>query len=96
MALFCFVQVGFGLYPVVVKKYVSEKKADPLVFSFYRDLCCFPLLFLCALIAERTVIFPRIKMLMVKPHSTACLFDDLAPSPTPPGICGAWFFRDVW
>ena len=58
-------QVGFGLYPVVVKKFASEQKANPLVFSFYRDFFCFPLLFLCALIAERKLMFPRIKMLLV-------------------------------
>lgn len=58
-------QVGFGLYPVIVKKFATENHADPLIFSFYRDLCCFPLLFLCALIAERKIMFPRIKMLVV-------------------------------
>ena len=50
---------------MVVKKFASEEKADPLVFSFYRDACCFPLLFACALIVERTLIFPRLRMLMV-------------------------------
>ena len=29
-------QVGFGLYPVVVKVFAEEEKADPIVFSFYR------------------------------------------------------------
>lgn len=53
------------MYPVVVKKFATENKADPLVFSFYRDLFCFPLLFLCALIAERKLLFPRIRMLIV-------------------------------
>lgn len=31
-----YVQVGFGLYPVVVKLFAEEEKADPIVFSFYR------------------------------------------------------------
>ncbi len=29
-------QVGFGVYPVVVKKFATQNKADPVVFSFYR------------------------------------------------------------
>jgi len=53
------------LYPVIVKKFASEKKADPLIFSFYRDMFCFPLLFICALIVERKLMFPHIKMLVV-------------------------------
>ena len=57
-------KVGFGLYPVLVKKLASH--SNPLVFSFYRDLCCFPLLFLCALIAERRLLFPGLKMMLVK------------------------------
>ena len=31
-------QVGFGLYPVIVKKFATGEKADPLVLSFYRWL----------------------------------------------------------
>lgn len=58
-------QVGFGLYPVIVKKFASKKNASPLTFSFYRDFCCTPLLFLCALIVERKIMFPRPKMLLV-------------------------------
>lgn len=29
-------QVGFGLYPVVVEKFAGQQKANPVVFSFYR------------------------------------------------------------
>ena len=32
------VQVGFGLYPVVVKVFAEEEKADPIIFSFYRQV----------------------------------------------------------
>ena len=31
-------QVGFGLYPVVVKVFAEEEKADPIIFSFYRQV----------------------------------------------------------
>ena len=30
------VQVGFGLYPVVVKLFAAKNNANPLIFSFYR------------------------------------------------------------
>ena len=35
----CFVhpQVGFGLYPVVVKEFAAKEKANPIIFSFYRS-----------------------------------------------------------
>ena len=36
-------QIGFGLYPVIVKKYAAKQNANPLIFSFYR----------CALIHEQ-------------------------------------------
>lgn len=50
---------------MIVKKFASNKNTDPLIFSFYRDLFCFPLLFLCAFIVERRIMFPRILMLLV-------------------------------
>ncbi len=40
-------QVGFGVYPVVVRKFGTEEKANPYVFTFYRyvqslynNTCC--------------------------------------------------------
>ena len=88
-------QVGFGLYPVIVKKFASEKKADPLVFSFYRDFCCFPLLFLCALIAERKIMFPRIKMLVVCVLSGSVMtFDPFLVSVL--GVHDTWLAGHVW
>lgn len=37
-------QVGFGLYPVVVKTFAAKNNANPLIFSLYRyiphpDIC---------------------------------------------------------
>ncbi len=58
-------QIGFGLYPVIVKEFASKNKASPIIFSFYRDLCCIPLLFLCALIVDRKILFPDLKMLVI-------------------------------
>ena len=29
-------QVGFGLYPVIVKQFAAKNNANPLIFSFYR------------------------------------------------------------
>lgn len=56
-------QLGFGLYPVVVKKFAGG--VDPVIFCFYRDLGCFPLLLLCAFIVERKLILPRPRMLLI-------------------------------
>ena len=33
-----YMQVGFGLYPVIVKLFAAEKKANPIIFSFYRQV----------------------------------------------------------
>ena len=94
-------QVGFGLYPVVVKEFAAKQEANPVILSFYRqvlvmvktpgastakshqfpvewfcllispptyrDICCFPVLFLCAIVAERKVLIPSLKMLIVSP-----------------------------
>ena len=30
-------QLGFGLYPVVVKEFAAKEKANPVIFSFYRS-----------------------------------------------------------
>jgi len=32
------VQVGFGLYPVVVKEFAAKQKANPVILSFYRQV----------------------------------------------------------
>lgn len=48
---------------MLVKRLASS--ADPLVFSFFRDSGCFPLLFICALVVERKLMFPGLKMLLV-------------------------------
>jgi len=59
------VQVGFGLYPVIVKEFAAKEKANPVIFSFYRDFFCFPVLFLCSIVAERKILIPSIKMLIL-------------------------------
>jgi drug/metabolite transporter (DMT)-like permease len=59
------VQVGFGLYPVIVKYFAARNNANPLIFSFYRDVLCFPVLFVCALAAERKILIPRCRILVV-------------------------------
>ena len=56
-------QVGFGFYPVMVRKFATS--VNPLIFSFYRDLACFPLLLLCALMVERKLMLPNLKMTLV-------------------------------
>lgn len=60
-----FVQVGFGLYPVVVKKFARDDHANAYIFSFYRDAGTFPVLIICTLVAERKLMLPSWWMLFV-------------------------------
>ncbi|XP_065919166.1 uncharacterized protein [Dysidea avara] len=63
------VQTGFGLYPVVVKKFNTglshSRESNPLIFSFYRDTLVFPVLVICAIVAERQLKVPSLKELPV-------------------------------
>ena len=31
-------QAGFGLYPVIVKKFAAHEETNPVIFSFYRQV----------------------------------------------------------
>lgn len=55
------VQMGFGAYGVIVTKFAKGKDFDPLVFSLYRDGCCFPVLFLAAYVAEKKISYPKLR-----------------------------------
>ncbi|XP_065919167.1 uncharacterized protein [Dysidea avara] len=57
------VQTGFGLYPVLVKKFNAS--SNPLIFSLYRDTLAVPVLLVCAIVAERQVKIPKLKELPV-------------------------------
>jgi hypothetical protein len=59
------VQVGFGGYGVIVKKFAfaPHNKANPLIFCFIRDGICWPVLMLCALVAERKLNVPHLREL---------------------------------
>ena len=56
------VQIGFGGYGPIVKKFVADK-ANPLIFCLIRDGVCFPVLLLCAVVAERKLNRPHLKEL---------------------------------
>ena len=76
----------------------------------YRDACCFPLLFLCAFVAEHKIPIPSLKMLIVSQvlcpgpgkiekdlwgHvSHSCL--KCSTSLSHVAVYGAGAFRDVW
>lgn len=49
------VQLCLGGYGVVVTKFAKEKKADPLIFSLYRDASSFPVLLISAFVLEKEV-----------------------------------------
>lgn len=53
------VQIGFGGYGIVLKKFAQGAHANAVVFSFFRDGCCFPVLLVTASILERGPKFPR-------------------------------------
>ena len=44
-----YMQVGFGLYPVIVKQFATEQKTNPVILSFYRQV-----LIDCTLMASET------------------------------------------
>lgn len=54
-----FVQVAYGLDGPIVRKFATYENADPLVFSFYRNIFSIPVLFFCAFIAEGCIKLPR-------------------------------------
>ncbi|XP_064403041.1 uncharacterized protein LOC135348684 [Halichondria panicea] len=55
---------GFCLYPVVIKYFLSQakEKANPYVFTFYRDAGAVPVLFLASYIFEGPIQIPDRKM----------------------------------
>ena len=55
------VQLGFGAYGVIVSKFAKNNKADPLVFSLFRDSGAFPMLLLAAFIAEKNIKVPSLR-----------------------------------
>ena len=50
--LIVLVQIISAAYTVLTRDALCEGKADPLVFSLYRDILAFPLLYLWAFLAE--------------------------------------------
>jgi len=59
------VQMGFGAYGVIVTKFAKDNKADPLVFCLLRDGFCFPVLFLAGYIAEKRILIPNWRELVL-------------------------------
>ena len=57
------VQIGFGGYGVIVKKFAANNEANPLVFCFIRDGICWLVLLLCAVVSERKLNLPHLKEL---------------------------------
>ncbi|XP_066934393.1 uncharacterized protein [Clytia hemisphaerica] len=54
-------QIGFGAYGVIYTKLAKGAKTTALVFCFYRDAGCTPVLFLAAYVAERRIQFIKTK-----------------------------------
>ena len=51
------IQLGFGAYGVLYTKLAKGTKTAPLIFCFYRDSGCAPVLFLASYVAERRILF---------------------------------------
>jgi len=52
------VQTGFGIYPIVVRVFSDGNDFNMVVFSFYRDLMCFPLMIGISLVVEKALVVP--------------------------------------
>ena len=57
------VQIGFGCYGVLLKKFNNDNPFNPVVFSFYRDIGCFFVLFAGARLLEGHVKWPALREL---------------------------------
>eukprot|EP01047_Picozoa_sp_COSAG01_P039923 COSAG01_NODE_3326_length_6222_cov_19.423834_5_plen_426_part_00 len=55
------VQAGFGGYGIVLKMFAQAAHANAVVFSFFRDGCCFPCLLLAATLIEGGPKVPKSK-----------------------------------
>ena len=55
------VQIGFGCYGVTLKKFNNDHPFNPVVFSFYRDIGCFVVLFCAARIFEGPIRIPTLR-----------------------------------
>jgi drug/metabolite transporter (DMT)-like permease len=58
-------QCGFGLTPVVIKKFAALSGANPLIFCLYRDSLAFPVFLLVSRVMERKLIFPSLAQIPV-------------------------------
>ena len=52
-------QSGFGLYPVLARKFGVGSSANPLIFCMLRDVLCVPIMLLLALIVHGWVGLPK-------------------------------------
>ena len=55
------IQLGFAAYGVIYTKLAKGAKTTALIFCFYRDAGCAPVLFLAAYVAERKIQFVKTK-----------------------------------
>ena len=52
-------QAGFGAYGVIYTKFAKGSNVEPLIFCFYRDSGCAPVLFLLSYILEKKILIPN-------------------------------------
>jgi len=54
-------QAGFGAYGVVYTKLAKGSKVEPLIFCFYRDGGCAPVLFILSFFLEKKLLVPQVR-----------------------------------
>eukprot|EP00054_Salpingoeca_dolichothecata_P020226 m.127267 g.127267 ORF g.127267 m.127267 type:complete len:344 (+) comp23536_c0_seq2:77-1108(+) len=52
------IQIGFGGYGIVLKKFAQNHKIDAVIFSMLRDGFCFPVLLVAAMVVEKKLVLP--------------------------------------
>ena len=58
-------QAGFGAYGVIYTKLAKGTKVDPLIFCFYRDGGCAPVLFVVSYLLEKKLLIPKVRYTIV-------------------------------
>uniref|UniRef100_A0A7M5UHA4 EamA domain-containing protein n=2 Tax=Clytia hemisphaerica TaxID=252671 RepID=A0A7M5UHA4_9CNID len=56
-------QAGFGAYGVIYTKLAKGTEVEPLIFCFYRDGGCAPVLFLLSYFLEKRLLVPQVREL---------------------------------
>ena len=57
-------QAGFGAYGVIYTKLAKGTNVEPLIFCFYRDGGCAPVLFVVSYLLEKKLLIPKARYVL--------------------------------